>query len=254
MGLMHIYAELDNPRCGMTRKSSKYNWNLVKAELGHVRRITQKIRDPLFIYGKPGDRGALGVKEVIVHMENVPPSQDDRYGPDFKKMNKIAAINHYTKSYEQRAARERFYFHIKPKHTLNTKWRLPSDKNPNHRYGLSIPGEGGFAQLIGGAYQDEWIEMNEYFKSKYPDKFTEPPARNEIISNRATDMQQQVVRNRLHPLPPKPRFILSRFKNVSKKIDMVNNTPLKRTGPFHTFYGIKGANKAGPVCEKGIHR
>ena len=114
--------------------------------------------------------------------------------------------------------------------------------------------DGGFEQIIGGEYQAAWIEMNEYFKSKYPDRYTEPPARMEVISNRATDMQQQGVRNRLKPLPPKPRFILSRFKNVAKKIDTVNNTPFpKRTGPYHKFYGIKGANKTN-VCEKGIHR
>lgn len=110
------------------------------------RRATHRIRDPLFIYGKPGDRGALGVKEgawpkmimfwngldlwgevslrklkfhhmkfflqsktkswgmkayhspqlvmrtVIVHLETVAPSAEERYGPDFKKMNKAAAI------------------------------------------------------------------------------------------------------------------------------------------------------------------
>lgn len=95
--------------------------------------------------------------------------------------------------------------------------------------------------------------MNEYFKSRYPERYTEPPARPDILSNRATKMQQLVVRNRLHPPPAKPRFILSRFQNVPKKIDMVNNTPLKRTGPYHTFYGIKGAN-AQSRCEKGIHK
>jgi hypothetical protein len=47
MGLMHLYAESDNPRCGMTRQSSKYNYNLVKAELGHV--ITETLRIPSII-------------------------------------------------------------------------------------------------------------------------------------------------------------------------------------------------------------
>lgn len=29
---------------------------------------------------------------MIGHIETVPPSQEERYGPDFKKMNKAAAI------------------------------------------------------------------------------------------------------------------------------------------------------------------
>lgn len=97
--------------------------------------------------------------------------------------------SHYCRANEQRAARERFYYHLKRKNTLvieiklhnlwwfvlpwnarytlvcihwttnsmiwdfesimwsgcwsfvqNTKSKLPSDKNPNHRYGLSLPG------------------------------------------------------------------------------------------------------------------
>jgi len=47
MGLLHLYAESDNPRCGMTRQSSKWNWNLVKAELGHVKTSTLLIPLPV---------------------------------------------------------------------------------------------------------------------------------------------------------------------------------------------------------------
>ena len=36
MGLLHVYAETDNPRACLVRESSKQNYNLVKAELGHV--------------------------------------------------------------------------------------------------------------------------------------------------------------------------------------------------------------------------
>lgn len=95
--------------------------------------------------------------------------------------------------------------------------------------------------------------MNEYFKSKYPERYTEPPARAGIVTNKATDLLHEVIRNRLEPAPAKPRFMLSRFENASKKVDNENKTPLKRQGPYHTFYGIKGANKA-LNCEKGIHR
>lgn len=244
---MHCYAESDNRRCGVTRKSSKWNWNLVKADIGHGRRVTQKIRDPRFIYGKPNERDAIGVKEVIVHIETAPASYDHLYGPDFKEMNKLAAINNYCRSNEQRAARERFAIKIKPKHTLNTNWRLPSDANPNHRYGLSFPFDGDFNTLIGGGYQDEWIEMNEYFKSKYPDRYMESTAHLEIINdNKATKLQQQFVKNKLHPPPPKQRFILSRFQNVKKKIDNHNPIPLNRDPPYHKFYGMSRPSHTNP--------
>lgn len=36
MGIMHVYAESDEPRACLVRESSKQNYNLVKAELGHV--------------------------------------------------------------------------------------------------------------------------------------------------------------------------------------------------------------------------
>lgn len=36
MGLMRIYAESDEPRVCLVRESSKQNYNLVKADLGHV--------------------------------------------------------------------------------------------------------------------------------------------------------------------------------------------------------------------------
>lgn len=72
MGLMHLYAESDHRRCGMARASSKWNWNLVKAELGHVITSTFPI--------------------VIEHPETVAAPPQERYGADFKKMNKAAAI------------------------------------------------------------------------------------------------------------------------------------------------------------------
>lgn len=247
MGLMHLYAESDHRRCGMARASSKWNWNLVKAELGHPRRVTHRIRDPHFIYGRPGERGALGVKEVIEHPETVAAPPQERYGADFKKMNKAAAIHHYCKANEQRTARERFFCHIQPKKVLNTTWKLPSDNNPNHRYGISHPGDGNFETLIAGGYQDDWVDMNEYFKSRYPEKHAEAPRRMEVITNKTFELSKDFIRDKFHSqAPPKKRFILSRFQNVPKRIDNYNYTELNRAPPYHKPHGCGGRHAPPP--------
>ncbi|KAG0631442.1 hypothetical protein M758_1G253700 [Ceratodon purpureus] len=190
------------------------------------------------------------MRTVIVHLETVAAPLKERYGPDFRKMNKAAAIHHYCRSNEQRAARERFYYHLQPKNQLNTKWKLPSDNNPNHRYGLSHPSDVNFSMLVGNGYGDEWIDMNQYFASKYPERYTEAPSRMEVITNKATEMSKHFIRSRINRPPPKKRFILSRFQNVPKRIDNENQTPLNRSPPFHKFYGIPGQNR--PPC--GIHK
>lgn len=94
-----------------------------------------------------------------------------------------------------------------------------------------------FEKLIAGGFQDEWIKMNEYFKSKHPEKYTEAPNRMEVMSNRANDLFYRVTRSRLNRPPPKKRFILSKFQNVPKRIDNENKTPLNRGPPYHKTYG-----------------
>ncbi|KAH9564002.1 hypothetical protein CY35_04G002200 [Sphagnum magellanicum] len=246
MGLMHIYAESDRPRLGMVRDSSNKNWNLVKAELGQPRRVTHNIGDSKFIYGRPNERNALGVREVIVHIHQVPNSLDQKYGPDFKAMNKTAVIKHYCRANEQRAAREQFYCRIQPKHTLMTRTKLPSDRNPHHIYGVEYPGDPPFHQIIGGGFQNEWIDMNKYLKVKHPQSYNHVEQRFEVITNKATNLQYHFTRRKLSPPPRKQRFILSKFKNVPKRIDNENKTPLNRNPPFHPFYGT-GSPKNGPI-------
>jgi hypothetical protein len=94
-----------------------------------------------------------------------------------------------------------------------------------------------FEKLIAGGFQDEWIEMNAYFKSKHPERYREAPNRMEVISNRANDLFYRVTRMRLNRPPPKKRFILSKFQNVPKRIDNENKTPLNRGPPYHKIFG-----------------
>lgn len=117
---------------------------------------------------------------------------------------------------------------------------------------IGVCRDGEFKFLIGGGYQDAWVDMNEYFKDKYPERYTEPPRHMEVITNKATEIQKQFTRARISRPPPKKRFILSRFLKVSKRIDNENPTPLNRKPPFHKFYGIRGMSNQPPPC--GIHR
>jgi hypothetical protein len=111
--------------------------------------------------------------------------------------------------------------------------------------------DGSFDAIIGNGYSDAWIDMNQYFASKYPERYTEAPARMGVITNKATELSKSFVRSRIHRPPPKKRFVLSRFQNVPKRIDNENQTPLNRSPPFHKFYGIPRQNNKVPC---GIHK
>jgi hypothetical protein len=94
-----------------------------------------------------------------------------------------------------------------------------------------------FAHLLHGAYQNEWIDMNNYFKSKHPENFCLEIPKFTRTSTKGVDLYYQANRKKFHPKPNKERFILTRFKNVARRVDNYNNTPLKREGPYHVFYG-----------------
>jgi hypothetical protein len=42
-----------------------------------------------------------------------------------------------------------------------------------------------FDAIIGNGYGDAWIDINQYFASKYPERYTEAPSRMEVITNKA---------------------------------------------------------------------
>lgn len=110
--------------------------------------------------------------------------------------------------------------------------------------------DGDFNAIIGNGYADAWVDMNEHFKSKHPERYSEAPGRMEVITNKATELSKQFTRFRTSRSPPKKRFILSRFQNVPKRIDNENKTLFNRQPPYHKFYGIAGCDR--PPC--GIHR
>ncbi|CAK9868551.1 unnamed protein product [Sphagnum jensenii] len=181
--------------------------------------------------------------EVIVHRDFVQSPEDNHACPNFLAMNKIAAIKHFTNAKDQKFAREHFYVPLRPRHTLMLRTKLPSDKNPHHQYGAPSLRDEPFAHLLHGAYQNEWSDMNNYFKSKHPENFCLEVPKFTRTSTKGVDLYYQANRKKFHPKPSKERFILTRFKNVAKQIDNYNSMPLKREGPYHVFYGCHAQHK-----------
>lgn len=114
-------------------------------------------------------------------------------------------------------------------------------------YCIQLCRDGNFETLIAGGYQDDWVDMNEYFKSRYPEKHAEAPRRMEVITNKTFELSKDFIRDKFHSqAPPKKRFILSRFQNVPKRIDNYNYTELNRAPPYHKPHGCGGRHAPPP--------
>ncbi|MCO5572127.1 hypothetical protein L7F22_025878 [Adiantum nelumboides] len=95
-----VYAENDRPRMGAIRRSFQKNVLLVKPKLGTTKKPTTDIPDEERIYGVCNEFDEEGVREVLVHKENVSDLEKQR-GPDILSMNKLAAIRAWGKVGDQ---------------------------------------------------------------------------------------------------------------------------------------------------------
>ena len=80
-------------------------------------------------------------------------------------------------------------------------------------------------KIMEHGYSDEWINMNrqhQHFCAEQKPNFKCP------VWTNSAKLKFRETANKMHLNPPKERFIISRFKNVPKKIDNYNPTPLKR--------------------------
>ncbi|EFJ35087.1 hypothetical protein SELMODRAFT_404903 [Selaginella moellendorffii] len=86
-----VYDEHNVPRMGTVRKSFQTNSLLLKPRLGAVKKPTQDLPEPNYIYGVCNDLEAEGVREVMTHREHI-PDPDAINGPDLIQMNRLATI------------------------------------------------------------------------------------------------------------------------------------------------------------------
>ncbi|XP_024521320.1 cilia- and flagella-associated protein 77 [Selaginella moellendorffii] len=209
---------------GTVRKSFQTNSLLLKPRLGAVKKPTQDLPEPNYIYGVCNDLEAEGVREVMTHREHI-PDPDAINGPDLIQMNRLATIAHIVKAPGIRPFRKNHYCPLPVSQRVGTPPPLPSEKNPYHVYGCRGEKNEDMGKVMKNGYADEWIKLQMFHQHKYnlPRICFIPPK-----TNKATVMSAHACFHRMHPNPPSPRFVLSKFKNVPHKIDNVQPIPLKR--------------------------
>lgn len=163
------------PRQGVQRASQATNVLLTPSELGKVKRITTNLPHEDFAYGLPRPRDAEGAREVSMKWVEHRPNPDAKPGPDFKAMNKLAAIHEKTNSKEQRDFREHHPKTLKQgavENKLKQKQPLPSDQNPHHTFGRQtscrpveetrLTGQAAHIKnVVQGTFMNDWVDMNE---------------------------------------------------------------------------------------------
>ncbi|MCO5577193.1 hypothetical protein L7F22_031017 [Adiantum nelumboides] len=225
-----VYAENDRPRMGAIRRSFQKNVLLVKPKLGTTKKPTTDIPDEEWIYGVCNEFDEEGVQEVLVHKENVPDLEKQR-GPDILSMNKLAAIRHVPKACQQRAFRKEHLIrlHISRRVGKSPSAKLPSEIDPNYIYGRPGEQDEQMWKVMQHGFADEWIKLNLDHQHEFlqPYKTGKPRSCKELPwTCKATAIY---FRNNPESKPIcKAPFKLSRFKNVPKKIDNYNPTPLQR--------------------------
>ena len=93
-----------NMRCGVNRKSQNTNVLLVHSELGRSKRVTFELpssKDQTFVYGLEKPRDLEGARDVSMRWVEHQPNPDNKPGPDFIAMNKLAADEHVITSKDQ---------------------------------------------------------------------------------------------------------------------------------------------------------
>lgn len=116
-------------------------------------------------------------------------SVDTRGGPNYVTMNKLAAIGGKTMANEQHEFRQTHFVPLRRGDTgsrLGQKHTLPSDMDPNFKYGRASDDRPleerrltgytpSMRSLLQGDFYDEWIRMNQRRAQQFAQKVQRPP-------------------------------------------------------------------------------
>ena len=133
-----------------------------------------------FVFGLKRVRDDENAKEVTMRWSEHKPPPEPLPGPDFRAMNKLAAVNDVLDARETAAFRAAHHITLRAGagaaaapggSNLFVAPALPSDANPEHAYGKSslVPSaeERAFGAnvpmkaIVNGAFADEWARYNE---------------------------------------------------------------------------------------------
>ena len=151
-----------NMRCGVNRKSQNTNVLLVHSELGRSKRVTFELpssKDQTFVYGLEKPRDLEGARDVSMRWVEHQPNPDNKPGPDFIAMNKLAADEHVITSKDQvrknntRSTTARALQH-KHKHTLGIRIYSSSSVTPRQK---RVRRMGDVRVMISGRNEGRWV-------------------------------------------------------------------------------------------------
>ncbi|MEW5308766.1 MAG: hypothetical protein WDW38_000699 [Sanguina aurantia] len=163
------------------RKSMQTNPLLVHTELGQVRKCQFSNPGNNHVFGYTATKDPEGAREVTgiwkQHTASPPVVKGQTSTspvPDFKTMNKLAAIDGLTSAKELPSFRASHMVTVKPFDVTKSQKSpsLPSDRSHKHTYGMASsyrsaeviracgPEEPPVKWLVQGAYQDAWVQDN----------------------------------------------------------------------------------------------
>ena len=212
-----------------------------------MKKVTHKLPDKDFAYGLVKPKDPEGARAVTMTWVAHKSKQDDKTGPDFLAMNKLAAA--CKSPSEVRKFRETNDIRLKkidPASQAMDKTRvpLPSDDNPEHTFGRpsakrTIEEERMFGDspsikhIVQGEFMHDWVNVNEQRK----EAFNRASAKIEPRSTRATQghavngaKAKAASANKTAP------FKMTKFSKVTSKLAQTNafgtaGTPPKEASP-----------------------
>jgi hypothetical protein len=188
-----------------------------------------------FVFGLKRVRDDENAKEVTMRWSEHKPPPESLPGPDFRAMNKLAAVNDVLDARETAAFRKEHHITLRAgpggagaapggSH-LFVAPALPSDFNPEHAYGKSslVPSaeERKFGSnvpmkaVINGAFANEWAKANEKRAKELTAMARKP--RPKPRTTRAAEARAAAAAAKTAPAPKPAPFKMKLFENVQSK-------------------------------------
>ena len=187
-----------------------------------------------FVFGLKRVRDDENAKEVTMRWSEHKPPPESLPGPDFRAMNKLAAVNDVLDARETAAFRKEHHITLRAGAgagaapggcNLFVAPALPSDANPEHAYGKSslVPSaeERKFGSnvpmkaVINGAFANEWAKANERRAKELTAMARKP--RPKPRTTRAAEARAAAAAAKTAPAPKPAPFKMKLFENVQSK-------------------------------------
>lgn len=213
---------------GTFRPTMSKNVLLAKSELGKVKPTTFPDKHDDRVFGAPNIRDPEGARDVTMVWKQHQANPDDKPGPDFRKMNKTAAMRGLTVAPQQHMHRAEHYEYLKKGNAvMKSNPKLPSDVNVEHTYGMPsthIPLEvyrvsgdpANVKNLIQNSYANDWISSHKA-AGNYGVQTTTSGTRGIPLTRACEGHAYGAHTKYLVPDQEKEPFKMSKFKKIPAK-------------------------------------